>query len=306
MRGLPNSVIVALIAGVISGSMAAILTRYAQQAGAPSLVIAFTRLALASLFLAPFTLTRYRHELTQIRPRDLVLIGIAGLWMALHFVLWVYSLEFVGVLIATVLVTSSPIWTALIEVTFMKAHLTRMVILGLIAVIAGNIVIALAGGTGVTGVNPLLGGALAVSAAMAIAVQRTISRGIRARVSLLPFIWLMYSAAAVILLIAGLVTGIPLTGYSGNAYFWMLMVTIFPQLIGHSSFSYALRYMPATYISLAIQVEPVIATIAALILFGEVPVLLQIIGSAIILAGVVIATRRAAPRPTNSGSTPPR
>ncbi|MFN8528074.1 MAG: DMT family transporter [Anaerolineae bacterium] len=237
-------------------------------------------------------------ELRAISRRDLVPTALSGLWMAIHFVLWISSLEHVGVLIATVLVTSSPIWTALLEIGFLKAKITRALLIGLGAVIAGNVIIALAGGnTGVTGTNPVLGGTLAVSAAMAIAVQRTIGRGVRTRVRLVPFIWLLFSSAAFILLIIVILTGTPITGYSEDAYFWVLMLTIFPQLIGHSSFNYALRYMPATYVSLAIQVEPVIATLIALLLFHEIPVPLQVIGSAVILSGVVIATKRGTRRP---------
>ncbi len=303
--GLPSSVWLALIAGVLSGSMAGILTRYAQSAGAASLPIAFTRLFLASLVVGIPTLIRYRAELRRISRRDLLTTMFAGMWMATHFFLWVSSLEHVGVMIATVLVTSSPLWTALLEVTFLKARLTRVLMFGLTAVIIGNVFIGLAGGEGVSGSEPLLGAALAISAALAIATQRVLSRGVRTRVHLLPFLSIMYASAAGTLFIAAVITGTPLTGYSPEAGFWIVMITIFPQLIGHSSFNYALRYVPATMISLAIQVEPVIATLAALILFGEIPLPLQVIGSAFIVAGIIVVTRKNAPRPKEEPIIPP-
>lgn len=287
----PMNVYIALFAGIIAGSFAAILTRYALQAGAPPLVIAATRLTLAALVLTPFTLIRHWREIVSLPRRDFFLIAIAGVWMALNFVLWSASLEYVGILIATVLVTSSPIWTALIEVTFLKARFTKALLIGLAAVIAGNLIIAVSGFNDANmGSNPLLGGALAVSAAIAIAIQRTIGRDVRARLTVLPFIWLMYSIAAVTLIVTAFVTRTPLTGYSPEATFWMLMLTIFPQLIGHSSMNYALRYFPATWISLAIQIEPAIAAGLAFVLFAQLPTVLQVVGSAIIISGVAAAT----------------
>lgn len=303
--GLPVSVWIALAAGVLSGSMAGILTRYAQAAGAASLPIAFTRLFLATIVVGIPTLIRYRAQLRAISRRDLLTTMFAGMWMATHFFLWVSSLEHVGVMIATVLVTSSPLWTAILEVTFLKARLTRVLMLGLAAVITGNILIGLAGGEGVSGSEPLLGAVLAISAALAIATQRVLSRGVRTRVHLLPFLSIMYASAAGTLFIAAVITGTPLTGYTPEAGFWIVMITIFPQLIGHSSFNYALRYIPATMISLAIQVEPVIATLAALVLFGEVPLLLQVFGSAFIVAGIIAVTRKNAPRPREESVLPP-
>ncbi|MDX2160057.1 MAG: DMT family transporter [bacterium] len=298
---LPMLVFIAIGAGILSGSTAPIFTRFALEAGAPALVIAFLRLGLAALVVMPFTLVRYRADLRALTRRDLLVIGTAGVWMALHFAMWVSSLQYVGVLIATVLVTSSPIWTAILEVTFLKARFTRALLYGLAAVLTGNLIISLAGGGGTLGDQPLLGASLAVGAAIAIAVQRTLSRGVRRRVRVLPFLWLMYGTAALTLLIVVVMAGLPLTGYSPDAYLWIIMLTIFPQLIGHSSFNYALRYLPATVISLAIQVEPVIATAAAVVVLGEVPLPLQVIGSAVILTGVVVA---AWPK-TNTRDLPP-
>lgn len=286
----PRIVFITLIAGVLSGSSAGILTRYALGAGAPPLLIAALRLTLAALFITPFAL-RHLGEIRQLSRRDFIMLSISGAWMSLNFVLWTLSLENVGVLIATVLVTSSPIWTALLEITFLKVRFTQMIFVGLIAAITGNILIAVAGNSSaVMGKNPLLGATFAISAAIAIAMQRTIARGVRMRLSLIPFLWMLYGIGAIILLGALVVTQTPIIGHAPNAYFWILMLTIFPQLIGHSSFNFALRYVPATFISLMIQGEPVIAAFAALVLFNEIPTLLQMVGSVIIVLGVIAAT----------------
>jgi drug/metabolite transporter (DMT)-like permease len=62
-----------------------------------------------------------------------------------------------------------------------------------------------------------------------------------------------------------------------------------PQLIGHSSFNYALGYLPATLVSIATQVEPIGSAIAAFVLFNEVPTWAQLAGSLVLLIGVGVA-----------------
>jgi drug/metabolite transporter (DMT)-like permease len=287
---IPTILYIALFAGVLSASSAGVISRYALGAGTPPLVVAAMRVTLAALFLTPFAL-RHLDEIRQLRRRDLILIGISGIWMGAHFALWVASLEHVGVLIATVLVTSSPIWTAILEITFLKVRLTQMIFVGLIAVIIGNILIAAAGNSPTMfGDNPTLGVFMAISASIAIAIQRVIGRGIRMRLSVIPFLWMLYGSAGITLLSVVLITGTSLVGYSPDAYLWMVLLTLFPQLIGHSSYNFALRYIPATQVALAVQVQPVIAAFAALILFAEIPTLLQVIGSAVIILGVLAAT----------------
>ncbi len=275
---------------MLTGAVAPILTSYALSAGAPPLVIAAIRLTLAALVVMPFALRQW-NEIRSLSRRDLLLVAFSGIWMALHFVMVVSSLQFVGVLVVSVLVTSSPIWTALVEITVLKTRFTRFLFFGVAAVITGNILFALAGDSGgVIGSNPVLGALLAVGAAIAIAMQRVIGRGVRSRLSLMPFLFLMFGSAAITLQIALLVTGTPITGYTQDAYMWILLLTIFPQLIGHSSFNYALRYLPATTISLVIQVEPIISAAAALVLFSQFPTPLQLVGAAVIIIGVAIAT----------------
>ncbi|NDJ63154.1 MAG: DMT family transporter, partial [Chloroflexi bacterium] len=141
-----------------------------------------------------------------------------------------------------------------------------------------------------SGSNPLLGGGLALAGAMAVAVYLVIGRTVRAKLSLLPYIWLVYGVAAVFLTVLLPVTGTPLTGYSPDGYLWILVLALVPQLIGHSSFNYALRYVSATYVGVATQLEPISSAIAAFILLGEVPLELQIYGSGLVLVGVTLAT----------------
>ena len=204
-------------------------------------------------------------------------------------------------LISTVLVTTSPLWVALFEVIFLRAHLRRGVIVGLATAFIGGVVIGLVGGdTSATGSAPLLGGALALAGAVAFACYLVIGRSVRDKLPLIPYIWMVYGFGGLLLLVVITFSKLPIVGYSANAYLIILLIALIPQMIGHSSFNYAVRFVSATYVGIATQMEPLGSAIAAFFLFQEIPSPLQIVGSAAILVGVIIATiaqERANPQP---------
>jgi drug/metabolite transporter (DMT)-like permease len=126
--------------------------------------------------------------------------------------------------------------------------------------------------------------------AVAVAVYFIIGRKLRGSLSLLAYIWLVYSCAALVLLLAVVLTGVPILGYPSQAYLWLVGLAIIPQLMGHTSFNYVLKFFPATYVSIATQLEPAASAAIAYFLFSEVPSVVQIIGSIVILAGILLAT----------------
>ncbi|MDZ4766275.1 MAG: DMT family transporter [Chloroflexota bacterium] len=287
---VPRSVFIALALGILAGASAGISTRYALAEGMSPLAIAFFRLVLAWMLLTPIVLSRYMDDLRRLTRRDLLWGTIAGVIMALHFVLWSASLAFASVMVATVIVCSSPIWAAVFEVTFLKEKLTRLILIGLMLAVIGNIIIALASSAS-GGTNQIIGGFLAMIAAIAIAVQRTIGRDLRRRLPIFPFLWFVYGCGALFLTLIMFVTGTPVIGYSPRGYFWVFMLTLLPQLMGHGSFNYALGYFSATITSLIVQLQPPISTVIAFLVFHEVPGVLQLVGAVVIISGVVMAVR---------------
>lgn len=303
-----------LVVGIISVSMSAIFIRLAQAEGLPSLLIAAARLTIAALLLTLPTLRRYTAQIRGLSRVDLLLAGGSGIFLALHFATWIASLEYVSVLVSVVLVTTSPLWVALLEVVFLRARLGLFVIIGLGVAFCGGLLIGLPAATcqltlfgdsqmclsqlqlnllsatTSAGSAPLFGGILALLGAVTVAVYLIIGRKLRAQLDLFPYIWLVYGCAALTLIVVLLFAGITITGYSAEGYFWLLMLGLIPQLIGHSSWNYALRYFPATYVSIASQLEPIFSAILAFVIFTEIPANLQIIGSGIILLGVLLAT----------------
>ncbi|GAB5490045.1 MAG: DMT family transporter [Phototrophicaceae bacterium] len=301
----PISVYIMLALGLTSFAFSAILVRLAQAEGIPSLFVASSRLMIAALVLTPWVFMKYRNNLMTLNRQDLLLGFGAGVFLALHFITWVTSLEYTSILISVVFVTSGPLWVAILEVIFFRAKLPKLVIVGLAVAILGGILIGFAGALSsvdtleVDRQREFIGGGLSLVGAMTIAVYLIIARklqqprirnGKTVKLHIIPYIWLVYGSAGLLLLVWTLSAGIPITGYSTQGYFWLVVMALFPQLIGHSSLNYAVGYLPATLVSMATQLEPIGSAILAYLLFGESPFPLQILGSVIIISGVMLAT----------------
>ncbi len=296
----------ALIAGVIAVSFASIFIRLAQEEHAPSLVLAAARLWVATLVLTPVTLRRHRQELRQLHVGDFKWALISGLVLGVHFASWITSLEYTAVMNSVVLVTTYPLWVALIAATFLGERLNRWAAIGLVLALGGGVLVSLSGESGepVTRHAPWLGNSLALVGALAGAIYFVIGRKLRARLSAVLYVWLVYGTAALILTVAVLVTGKQVTGLSAEAYLWMVLMGLIPQLIGHSSFNYALGFLPAAFVSLAALGEPIGSGVLAIIFLHELPVVLQLAGAALILLGIGVASQsQAGPAPEPAGET---
>lgn len=282
-----------LVAGIMAISFGAIFIRYAQNAGMPSILVAGSRVFIAALLITPVTLRRHSDEIRRITPTDWLLLSVSGLFLALHFAFWVSSLEHTTVLISVTLVTTTPIWTALLEIFVLRTGLRETLIIGLGIALVGGVLIGIPSPGDTTATpsgNLLLGAVLSLAGAVAIAVYLIIGRKVRAKLSLLPYIWVVYGTAGVILAGVVLVQRVPVTGYGWQGYASVVALATVPQLIGHTSLNYAVKYVSATYVSIAAKLEPIGSAVLAYFLFTEIPNRWQIIGSVVILAGVMIAS----------------
>lgn len=285
----PAPPVVVLGFGVLAVSVSSILIRLAQNEAAPSLVIAAWRLTFAALILLPVCLLWRRDELAALGRAELVPAALSGLMLAAHFATWISSLNYTSIANSTVLVTTSPLWVALASPFVLKERVGRSARIGIGLALLGSVVIAL--GEGGSGSRPLLGNALALLGALTAAAYLLIGRRLRATVSLLTYITVVYGIAAVVLLLAAGLRH-PLFGYPPVHYLLFLLMALFPQLLGHSSFNWALGYLSAAYVTVTIISEPIGAVILAMLIFQEWPTPLTVAGGALILAGILFAGRR--------------
>ncbi len=273
--------------GVVSVSFAAIFIRLAE---APPLIIASYRLLIASLVLWPLTLRYSGNELRHLTFRDVRLALISGVFLGLHFGLWISSLSYTSVATSVILVTSSPLFVAIASYTFFKERISWKVITGIVICFIGTAFIGY--GNWSIGADSFLGGILALLGALTVAGYLLIGRRLRRTMGLLIYGSLTCSSAGLLLLVASLIWGYPLFGYTGNTYLMMILLAIVPQLLGHLSLNWALRFVSATLVTIAVLGEPVGANILAYLILGEVPQVFEILGSVFILAGIFVAFRR--------------
>jgi drug/metabolite transporter (DMT)-like permease len=295
---------IALVIGVFATATAAIFIRLAQEETAPSLVLAAARLCIASIILTPLVWRRHRAAVRAVSLSDLKWALVSGLVLGLHFATWITSLEYTAVVNSVTLVTTTPLWVAMLAPIFLGEKLDRWAVAGLILALGGGILVGLSGKSGdpPTRNDPLLGNSLALIGAIMAGIYFMIGRRLRARLNLTVYVWLVYGTAAIILVLVVLVSGEQVAGLPGRAYLWMLLLGLVPQLIGHSSFNYALGFLSAAYVSLVVLVEPVGSGLLAIIFLNEWPVWLQLVGSVLILIGIGVASKEDLVRKTE---TPP-
>lgn len=292
----------ALLTAIAAVSAASIFIRFAQ-AEAPSLVIAALRLTFATLLLAPLALTRHRRELKNLARREMIFGVFSGLFLAAHFATWITSLEYTSVASSVVFVSTGPLWVALLSPVLLDERLTRAAIVGLVIAILGGIMIGLSDAcTWNDGLRcsdfgqvmhggAMWGNFLAVVGAWTVSGYLIIGRKVRAQMSLIPYIFLVYGIAAIALIVTMFVAGESPFGYSAATYGWIFLLAAFPQLIGHSTYNWALRYLPAAFVAVTTLGEPIGSAILAFFLLRETPALAVIVGGVLILIGIYLASR---------------
>jgi drug/metabolite transporter (DMT)-like permease len=296
------SPLLGLFIGILAVSSASLFIRFAQKE-APSLVIAAFRMGLAALVVTPFCIRNFRKEIRAATSKTRLLLLLSGLFLAFHFVVWITSLEYTSVASSVVLVTTAPLWVALLSPVILKEKITKWILLGLVVSLTGSVVVSFSSSCGFQNGQfacqdlsatfhgkAFLGNAMALAGAFLSAGYLMVGRKVREHVSLSSYIFSVYSVAAIVLFMLVLVTGQNITGYSTQIYIWMVVLAFIPQIIGHSAFNWALKYLSAAYVSIALLGEPVGTVILTMLFLHESPAILELIGGILILAGIALAT----------------
>ena len=295
-----------LLIAILAVSTASLFIRFAQAEAVPSLVIAAVRLTIATLILAPIAFFRYRSELRSLTRNDLILGVISGAFLAIHFATWISSLEYTTVASSVVFVSTGPLWVAILSPLLLNERLTRTAILGLILALIGGTIIGLAdaclwnNGLHCPQLNQIMqrrimwGNFLALCGALAVSGYLIIGRKVRATrsVSLVPYIFLVYGVSAIVLNIFMFVSKESPFGYSPSAYGWIFLLAVIPQLIGHSTFNWLLKYLSATMVAVTTLSEPIGSAILAFIFLKETPQLAVVSGGALILVGIYLTSKQ--------------
>jgi drug/metabolite transporter (DMT)-like permease len=293
-----------LILGILAVSTASIFIRFAQ-VEVPSIVIAAGRLTLATLVIAPFSVKSWMKDRVKLDRKTWRLLILSGMFLGLHFVTWITSLEYTSIASSVVLVTTAPLWVALLSPIFLKEKISRWVLIGLVVALSGAIIVGVGGscafndgrlicqgmGESWSGRN-FTGNVLALLGAILSAAYLMVGRSVRNRLSLPIYTTIVYGIASIVLILLVILTGTPVEGYSTASYAWVVALALVPQVIGHTAFNWALKYLSAAYVSIALLGEPIGTVILAALFLREKPAILEILGGVLILSGITLATRR--------------
>lgn len=282
MKLIQKNPMIMIVVGVIGISLSSIFVKYSE---APSAVTAAFRLLWTVLFLTPVVISKpaVRKELKSISKKTFVLSALSGLFLAIHFVLWFESLKETSVASSTTIVCTEVIWVSLGYCLFLKGKLSLKAIIAIAVTLIGSALIAFSDyGSG----NQLYGDILALLSAIAVGIYTLLGRVVRKYTSTTVYTYIVYTACSIVLVITCMVQNLNIFGYGYSAIVVGFLLALFSTILGHSIFSWCLRYFSPSFVSASKLCEPVVAAILAAILFSEIPAPIQIAGAVLILVGV--------------------
>ena len=280
----------ALAIAVVAVSTSAILVRFS---AAPSIVKAFYRVLFTTLLLAPFAVVRHRDAFGKLTARDWLVAGAGGVALAIHFASWFESLEFTSVAASVTIVQSQVLFVAIGASWLLAEHVTRRTIAGMALALVGIAVLSIGDSlTGaVAGPAPLYGNALALVGAVCAAGYVLAGRSLRQRIPLIPYVIVVYSVCAIVLLALVLADGAALADYPASEWLLFVGMAIGPGIFGHTVLNWALAHLESSVVSVSLLGEPIGSALLALLLLGEVPSAVTVVGGTVILLGITVTAR---------------
>lgn len=276
---------IALGTGIFALSFSAMFVRWAN---APGPVTAFYRLFFSIFLLLPFFAPRLKTN-PSIKSGLIVFPLLAGVFTALDLGLWTASLSFTTASNATLLGNTAPLWVALGTWLILKKKLTSGFWRGL--------TITLLGAALIMGTDFLLHPRFGVGDAMALCTgifyggYFLFTERSRTHFDPISHIWLVGIGASLSLFVVNTVLQYPMVGYPAQTWVVFLATAVVSQLIGYMSLAYALGYLPASVVAPTVVLQPILTTLLAIPLLGEIPTIWQGIGGAIALVGIYIVNQ---------------
>jgi drug/metabolite transporter (DMT)-like permease len=272
--------------GLVAISCASIFIKLCE---APPLVIAAYRLGLAALILTLFHFPQTFREIRRLSRREFFLTVLAGLFLSCHFAFWITSLKYTSVASSVIFVTTNPIFVALASLFLLRERITPALFFSILVAVVGGLMIGR--GDWNLGRQTVYGDALALLGAIMATGYLLVGRRIRPKMSLGPYVTLVYGGAGVFLVLFALFNGNSFFGYSPKDYFLFVLLALVPQLIGHTTVNWALRFFSATLVAVFILGEPILATLLAYLFLGE-PVNTDVfLGGGLVLLGIYLSAR---------------
>ncbi|MEJ2707323.1 MAG: DMT family transporter [Anaerolineales bacterium] len=276
---------IALATGILSLGFSALFVRWAN---VPGPVMGFYRLGLATLFLTPFALQRWKR-VNAPRPALLIFPVLGGLMTSLDHAIWNTSIHYTTAANATLLNNATPIWVALFAWLVFRERLRGLFWLGLVLTLSGAV--AVLGSDFFYHPAVGMGDLLAILSSFFYAGYFLVTQRGREKLDTLSYIWAVGIVASLALLGMSVSLGMPLRGFPASTYLAFLGAALISQLGGYLSVGYALGHLPASTVSPTMIGQPVVTALLAFLLLGEKLLLAQWAGGMVVLAGIYLVHR---------------
>jgi len=283
------SPMLALAGAVVAMSTASILIRWS---AAPSSVVAFYRVLFTLALVVPFVLGERRSEFRTLSRRDLLSATAAGIALGIHFAAWFESLAWTSVAASVTLVQTQPVFVAIGAYLLLDERIDRRIVGGIVLTVCGAAAMTLADPGAAIAVegDARFGNTLALVGAVAAGAYVLAGRSIRQRVSVFPYVTVVYASCALTLLAVVGAQDAALLGYPPREWVLFVALAAGPGLLGHTVINWALEHVRSTVVGITMLGEPVGATILAVLLLAEVPGTGTVLGGVIVLGGIYLAS----------------
>lgn len=282
-----SSAVPVLVGSQFAIASAAIFAKFALSGAGPVMVAAL-RLTLAVLVLSAINRKKRASE-TVSRAHE-CLFALCGLALSVHFATWFAALNLTSVAIATLLVSTAPVWTTLYDMVFLRRRPSKLFWMGFVSTAIGTLLSVLSGKSGSavhTTFQQFAGAALSLSGGVAFACYLIAVRSVSKKYSTLAIVNRTYFWSAVFLWFGVLLFGETLPAAKLSCWGGIVGMAIFSQLLGHTGINMSLKNFAPNVVALSTLLEPVFASVIAFFVFGEALTLWMIVGASLIVGGLV-------------------
>lgn len=269
-----------IILGVVGTSLSAIFVRFSDTA---SSILVFYRMLFAVVLLMPFLISGNINEYKQADRKSILLCVISGLFLGTHLICYFEGLKRTSIASCVSLVDTEVFFVALGGSIFLHEKLSKKSWICILITFLGSIVIAAGDMSG----GGLSGDILALSGAVCSCIYTLIGRKVRKIMSTTAYTWIVYFFAGTVVLVVSVINGNYVIPISMKNLFIALLLAVFCTLLGHSVFSWGLKFEKASFVSTVKLLEPVFASITGVFLFKEIPSVSSVIGGLMVIAGII-------------------
>jgi drug/metabolite transporter (DMT)-like permease len=287
-----DSPLVALGVAVLAISTSAILVRWSD---APTVVTAFYRVSFTVVALVPFVARGDDVSIERATVRDGVVAVAAGVALACHFLAWFESLDRTTVAASVTLVQTQPVFVVCGAWLLLDERIGRRTLLGVGVALVGAVILSVGGDfltLGALTAPPVTGSTagnlLAVLGAVAAAAYVLAGRSLRRRLPVLPYVAVVYSVCAAVLLAVAIGQDQPLLSYPRHEWVLFAAMALGPGVAGHTVVNWALGHLESHVVSVSLLGEPVGSTLLAVVFLSEVPTVGTVVGGVVVLAGIAL------------------